>query len=60
MVDYGLANIRQNHYLVALGYTPEHIIVNSGGTEHKKTPWAEFLHRWDRTDRWTLRIVPKE
>jgi ABC-type bacteriocin/lantibiotic exporter with double-glycine peptidase domain len=60
MVDYGIANVNRNHFLVAVGYTPEAIIVNSGKTEQKKTPWSEFLYRWDRADRWALRILPKE
>jgi hypothetical protein len=59
MVDFGFANVRKNHYMVVVGYTPEGVIANSGKTREKLISWDYFLARWDRTKRWALRIEQK-
>jgi predicted double-glycine peptidase len=58
MVDFGLANISNNHYMVVVGYNPDGVIVNSAKAREKLITWNHFLTRWDRTERWTLRIEP--
>ncbi|MBW2338773.1 MAG: C39 family peptidase [Deltaproteobacteria bacterium] len=59
MVDLGFANISNNHYMVVVGYNPDGVIVNSAKAREKLITWNYFLSRWDRTDRWTLRIYSK-
>jgi len=59
MVDLGFANISNNHYMVVVGYSPEGVVVNSAKTREKLITWNHFLSRWDRTERWTLRIQSK-
>jgi len=59
MVDFGFANVRKNHFMVVVGYTPEGVIANSGKTHEKLISWEYFLARWNRTKRWTLRIEQK-
>jgi predicted double-glycine peptidase len=58
MVDFGLANISNNHYIVVVGYNQDGVIVNSAKAREKLITWNHFLTRWDRTERWTLRIEP--
>lgn len=59
MVDFGLAFVRKNHFMVVVGYTPEDVIANSGKTHEKLISWKYFLSSWNRTKRWTLRIQQK-
>lgn len=59
MVDVGFANISKYHYMVVIGYGPEGIIASTGEEQKKEIKWKQFLSRWDRTKRWTLRIEPK-
>jgi hypothetical protein len=59
MVDLGFANISNNHYMLVVGYNPDGVIVNSAKAREKLITWNHFLTRWDRTERWTLRIQPK-
>jgi hypothetical protein len=44
-IDSGLA-LRTGHFLVALGYGPEGLVVNSATVRQVIVPWAEFLTRW--------------
>lgn len=59
MVDFGFANVRKNHFMVVVGYTPEGVIANSGKSREKLISWEYFLARWNRTKRWALRIEQK-
>lgn len=59
MVDFGLAGVGKNHFMVVVGYTPEGVIANSGETPEKLISWEYFLGRWNRTKRWALRIEKK-
>jgi len=59
MVDLGFANVINNHYMVVVGYNADGVIVNSAKAREKLITWNHFLTRWDRTERWTLRIQPK-
>jgi ABC-type bacteriocin/lantibiotic exporter with double-glycine peptidase domain len=58
MVDLGFAKISRYHYMVAIGYSPEGVIANSGKDHEKLIRWEWFLPRWQKTKRWTLRIEP--
>jgi ABC-type bacteriocin/lantibiotic exporter with double-glycine peptidase domain len=58
MVDFGVANISKYHYMVVIGYDPDGIIANTGKEHEKRIRWKKFLPRWDRANRWTLRIEP--
>jgi ABC-type bacteriocin/lantibiotic exporter with double-glycine peptidase domain len=58
MVDLGFANVSNNHYMVVVGYRPEGVIAHSAKTPEELITWKHFLTRWDRTQRWTLRIEP--
>jgi len=59
MVDLGFANVTNNHYMVVVGYSPKGVIAHSAKTREELITWNHFLTRWDRTNRWTLRIEPE-
>jgi hypothetical protein len=44
-IDSGQA-ITTGHFVVALGYGPEGLVVNSANVKQEILPWAEFLTRW--------------
>ncbi|MDR0550091.1 MAG: C39 family peptidase [Deltaproteobacteria bacterium] len=44
-IDSGLA-LKTGHFVVALGYGPEGLVVNSATVQQLIIPWAEFLTRW--------------
>lgn len=59
MVDLGLGPVSASHYMVVVGYTREGVVVNSGEDQKKLMAWKSFLPGWDRSSRWTLRVLPK-
>jgi ABC-type bacteriocin/lantibiotic exporter with double-glycine peptidase domain len=59
LVDEGFWVYQQNHFMVAVGYDKESLIVNSGKDQHQWIPRSRFLKSWERTNFWTLRITPK-
>ncbi|MDR1576786.1 MAG: C39 family peptidase [Deltaproteobacteria bacterium] len=44
-IDSGLA-IKTGHFVVALGYGPEGLVINTDTVKQSIMPWAEFLTRW--------------
>jgi len=60
MVDYGFWVVSQNHYMVVVGYDPNGIVANSGTSRETHISWNNFLPTWERANRWTLRIEPKD
>lgn len=58
-VDYGFLIYEQNHFLVAIGYNSQGIIVNSGIEKGKFIPNSSFLRIWAKANYWTLRITPQ-
>jgi hypothetical protein len=46
-IDSGQA-LAAGHFVVALGYGPEGLVVNSADVRQQILPWAEFLTRWYR------------
>lgn len=58
MVDYGFGLVRQNHFMVVVGYSDDRIIVNSGREQLKKISLKSFTKSWERTKFWTLWITP--
>jgi hypothetical protein len=59
MLDQGLGPVHVFHYLVAVGYSPQGLVANSGRREHVLLPWAEFLPAWERAENWTLLVERK-
>ena len=59
MVNSGFARVRNNHFMVVVGYTPKGVIANSGKTREKLISWKDFLACWNKTNRWALRIAQK-
>ena len=59
LVDEGFWVYEKNHFMVAVGYDEEALIVNSGKDRHQFIPRKRFLKSWERTNFWTLRITPK-
>jgi len=58
LVDYGLWLVQQNHFMVVFGYRDNGIIVHSGKTSNKFLPIEDFAKTWEKTNFWTLLIVP--
>lgn len=56
MIDNGIGPVSSYHFMVVAGYAPDAVIANSGRTQGQRLPWDEFLPKWDRTGRWTLRV----
>jgi len=59
MVDYGFGMVRQNHFMVVVGYVDDRIIANSGREQLKKIALKSFTKSWKRTKFWTLWITPR-
>lgn len=55
-VDLGLLFIQANHFMVAVGYDKDGIIVNSGKEREKKVKKRTFLRAWKKNDFWMLLI----
>ena len=60
MVDYGFSVVSRNHYMVVVGYDSEGIVANSGTSRETHISWSDFLPTWEKANRWTLRIEPKD
>jgi len=58
-LDLGFLVFKQGHYVVVTGYDTqrEGLYVHSGTHRNLFVPYAEFLRKWDRTGRWTLRLT---
>ena len=59
MVDYGFGWVKQNHFMVVVGYFDDRIIANSGGEQLKHISLKSFTKSWERTKFWTLWITPR-
>lgn len=59
LVDYGFSLYQKSHFMVLLGYTEEGVIAHSGKEPNKFIPKKDFLRSWERTEFWTLLILPK-
>ncbi len=55
-VDLGLLFIQANHFMVAVGYDKDGIIVNSGKERKKKVKKRKFIRAWKKNDFWMLLI----
>lgn len=60
MVDYGFSVVSRNHYMVVVGYDSRGIVANSGTSRETHIAWSDFLPVWERANRWTLSIEPKD
>jgi ABC-type bacteriocin/lantibiotic exporter with double-glycine peptidase domain len=60
-LDLGFFVFKQGHYVVVTGYDTERegLFAHSGTHRNLFVPYAEFLRKWDRTGRWTLRLMPR-
>jgi ABC-type bacteriocin/lantibiotic exporter with double-glycine peptidase domain len=56
LVDNGLLNIQSDHYLVAVGYGQDHLIVNSGRQKHQWISFEKLDRAWERNNRWMLLV----
>jgi len=59
MQDLGIGPVSTYHFLVAVGYSPQGLIANTGRREYALLPWAEFLRTWERADNWALLVEAK-
>ena len=61
-LDLGFFVFKQGHYVVVTGYDTrrEGLYVHSGTRRNLFVPYTEFLNKWDKAGRWTLRLLPKE
>jgi ABC-type bacteriocin/lantibiotic exporter with double-glycine peptidase domain len=59
-VNQGYRFLPIGHYLVVTGYDDRRgeIFAHSGTKKNDPVPYGKFLRQWDRTDRWTLLILP--
>ena len=57
--NLGLSSIPLWHYAVVIGYNyPErYVILRSGVTERKKTPFSTFERTWARSDYWGIIVL---
>jgi predicted double-glycine peptidase len=60
LVDYGFSFMRENHFIVVIGYNDHGVIVNSGKKKCKFVLEEDFLKSWEKTKFWTLLIEPSE
>ena len=59
-VNQGYRFLPVGHYLVVTGYDDRRqaIYAHSGLEKNGLMPYKKFLRQWERTDRWTLLILP--
>jgi hypothetical protein len=59
-LDVGLFVFKQGHYVVITGYDQarQGLYAHSGMQRNRFIPYAEFSKQWNKTGRWTLRVVP--
>jgi len=60
LVDYGFSFVRENHFIVVIGYNDHGVIVNSGKKKGKFVLEKDFLKSWEKTKFWTLLITGTE
>ncbi len=56
MVDYGIAGLQKNHFLVVTGYSEEGVLVHTDTRRNHFIPYERFLRIWRRTGYWSLLI----
>jgi ABC-type bacteriocin/lantibiotic exporter with double-glycine peptidase domain len=59
MVDYGFWMVKQNHFMVVLGYDNNVVVAHSGRERLKVISLKDFMKTWGRTKFWTLLITPQ-
>jgi len=59
LIDLGAWPYRQDHFMVAVGYSEGGLVVNSGKRERLTIPLKEFMKTWEKTGRWSLLVKPK-
>ena len=59
-LDVGFFLFKQGHYVVITGFdqTRQGLYAHSGMHRNRFMPYAEFSKQWNKTGRWTLRVVP--
>jgi len=59
-VNLGYRFVPIGHYMVVTGYDDRRqtIYAHSGMKRNRPISYAKFLRQWERTDRWTLLILP--
>jgi len=60
LLDSGHWVFSQGHFVVITGYDAlrRGVYVHSGTSAHSFIPYADLLATWNKTDRWTLRVIP--
>jgi predicted double-glycine peptidase len=56
LVDYGFSLYQANHFMVAVGYNENGVIVNSGKEKEKFIAQDDFMKTWEKTKYWTILI----
>jgi ABC-type bacteriocin/lantibiotic exporter with double-glycine peptidase domain len=61
-LNLGFEFFPQGHYVVITGYDDQRqgVYVHSGLERDEFLSYAHFLRSWEKTGRWTLRILPQE
>jgi len=61
-LNLGYEIFPQGHYVVITGYDDQRqgVYVHSGLERDEFLPYERFLRSWEKTGRWTLRILPPE
>lgn len=59
-VNFGSTIFSRGHYVVITGYDEgkQGIYINSGLTADRFMSYDEFIKGWEKTGRWTLKILP--
>ncbi|MDR1049611.1 MAG: C39 family peptidase [Deltaproteobacteria bacterium] len=54
LLESAFGPARKGHFVVALGYGPEGLVVNSGLVEHEIIPWSRLLTAWLRSGNFAI------
>ena len=46
LLDTGIGPIKKGHFVVAVGYNPDGLVVNSGEIQQELVPWSSILTSW--------------
>jgi hypothetical protein len=57
LIDSGLGLVHKGHFLVAVGYGPEGLVVNTGQVQQQILPWRELLTDWRKMGNFAIFVT---
>jgi hypothetical protein len=58
LLDEGFGPVRKGHFVVAVGYSPEGLVVNSGEIQQQLLSWSSVLTSWLKLGNFAIFVSP--